>query len=355
MNRLCLDNSAFYGPYSGGVSLVWYELISRIIRDGKYKLKFIDAFSKGNKHRGMLSLDGYETQPDPFIRFTQYLPVYVKGKEKFLYHTPYYRYCLNPNAINITTVHDFTYEYFRSGLAKRVHCHQKYSSIRHSDYIVCVSENTKSDLLKFLPDIDEKKIRVIYNGVSDDYFVIDSSQSMPAIPFDAGSYLVYIGSRLSYKNFDFVKKYIGKTEYNLIIVGNRLSEEEEADLNNYLPKERYVCTGFLPNNQLNVIYNYAAALVYPSSYEGFGIPVIEAQKAGCPVIAYNASSIPEVIGETPLLMNVQTSEEFYEKLKLLEDNKLRGEVIRAGLKNAGRFGWEKMYKDYNSLYESIRR
>ena len=351
--KLWLDNSAFYGPVSGGVSLVWFELITRLIRDNKFSLRFVDAYSKNNKHRRMLNLEGYETQKDPFIKITQYLPVYTKEQERFIFHTPYYRYCLNPNAINITTVHDFTYEYYRKGLAKLVHCYQKYNAIRHSDYIVCISENTKKDLLKFLPDIDENKIRVIYNGVSDDYSVLDKSTSDPDLPFEAGTYLVFVGSRTSYKNFDFIKDKIVNTGLNLVIVGNCLSDIEEQDLLKYLPKERYCCTGFLPNNQLNIIYNYAAALVYPSSYEGFGIPIIEAQKAGCPVIAYNSSSIPEVIGDTPLLMNELSEKEFYEKIELLKLDDVRKSVIEAGIINASRFSWEKMFNEYTCLYESI--
>ena len=352
--KLCLDNSAFFGPVSGGVSLVWYELITRLIRDNNFNLKFIDAYSNNNKHRKMLNLDEYETQPDPLIKVTQYLPVYVKEQEKFIYHTPYYRYCLNPKAINITTVHDFTYEYYRNGLARQIHCWQKYRAIRNSDYIVCISENTKKDLLKFIPEINENKIRIIYNGVSEDYHLIDKSNHKPQLPFAAGSYLVFVGGRGSYKNFDFVKKHIGATKYNLVVVGNELSDNEVEDLKQFLPEERFVSTGFLPNQTLNEIYNYAAALVYPSSYEGFGIPVIEAQKAGCPVIAYNSSSIPEVIGNTPLLMKELTEQEFLEKIKLLKDENVRNSIVEAGINNATRFSWEKMYKEYVSLYESIK-
>lgn len=350
---LCLDNSAFFGPVSGGVSLVWYELITRLIRDNDFSLKFIDAFSRNNKHRKMLNLEEYETQSDPLIKVTQYLPVYVREQERFIYHTPYYRYCLNPKAITITTVHDFTYEYYRNGLAKHLHCWQKYRAIRHSDYIVCISENTKKDLLKFIPDIKENKIRIIYNGVSEDYHVIDKANHNPQLPFAAGSYLVFVGGRSTYKNFDFIKKHVGATKYNLVVVGNELSDNEVEDLKQYLPEERFVSTGFLSNQTLNEIYNYAAALVYPSSYEGFGIPVIEAQKAGCPVIAYDSSSIPEVIGETPLLMEELTGEAFIEKVNLLDDSRLMADVVASGIENAKRFSWERMYQEYKQMYTEI--
>ena len=138
-----------------------------------------------------------------------------------------------------------------------------------------------------------------------------------------------------------------------MIVGSPLSDEEVCDLERFLPRERYVCTGFLPNKDLNVLYNHAAALVYPSAYEGFGIPVIEAQKAGCPVIAYNNSSIPEVIGETPLLMNELTEKELLDKLSLLANDDLLKKVREDGLKNAARFSWDKMYQGYSNLYQEV--
>lgn len=354
MNKIWLDNCAFCGPITGGISTVWYELLIRLMSDNKFELNFIDVYTKGNKHRELLHFDNYKTISDPLFPLSQYLPFHIKEKEKFIFHSPYYRYCPTPNAINITTVHDFTYELYRGGLAKTLHCFHKYRSIRHSDYIVCISENTKKDLLFFLPDIDESKIRIVYNGVSEDYKVLDRTTMQPQLPFPPGSYLVFIGGRGSYKNFDFVKKHIGTTKYNLVIVGNKLSEEEKEDLKNYLPENRFASTGFLANDALNVIYNYAAALVYPSSYEGFGIPVIEAQKAGCPVIAYNASSIPEVIGETPLLMNELTKEEFERVISVLDKNNSKDIIVSEGIRNSKRFSWDKMFSAYMDIYEEIR-
>lgn len=350
---ILFDNVVFDLQKSGGISVVWYELVRRFLENNTLDVSFIDNGNTTNKYRKDLNIAvSAISGQDMYIPISRYLPVRINASEPFIFHSSYYRYCKSSYAKSITTVHDFTYEYFRNGFKKRLHCWQKYNAIRHSDYVVCISENTKKDLLKFLPDVDESKIRVIYNGVSEDYYVIDEDTERKKLPFEKGKYLVFVGNRVDeYKNFSLLKRCVSSSKYSLVIVGSKLSEEEKIDLEKYLPENRYKCMGFLPNEELNVIYNNAAALVYPSSYEGFGIPIVEAQRAGCPVIAYNASSIPEVIGDTPLLMNELTDEELLKKIELLSDEKLMKEVRSAGLENSKRFSWDKMYQDYLELYK----
>jgi len=113
---------------------------------------------------------------------------------------------------------------------------------------------------------------------------------------------------------------------------------------------RVFCTGRIDNVQLNVFYNCAYVLLYPSKYEGFGIPVLEAQKAGCPVIAYNASSIPEIIGDDSLLIHELSVDEIHRCLKILEDDTMRLQIINKGIINAQRFSWERMYDQVVELY-----
>ena len=282
-----------------------------------------------------------------FLKFKRYFVPNIDSKKPLIFHSSYYRYCKNCNAKVVTTVHDFTYEYFKSGLTKQIHCRQKYDAVRHSDIIVCISENTKQDLLYFLPDIDQGKIRVIYNGVSEDYHPIENRIK------EFERYVLFVGARDGYKNFKFVVETLKDTPFNLAVCGKPLSLEEQQFIDSTLGHSRYRVFENVDNHELNLIYNSVYCLAYPSSYEGFGIPVLEAQRAGCPVIALNKSSIPEIIGDTPLLMDKLDKSIFIEKLQILTDIHVRDSIIKSGLENSSRFSWNKMASEYLAIYNDL--
>lgn len=349
--KLILDNLIFSLQKSGGISVVWYELLLRLMKS-PIEIHYLNYLNENIfcKELNFTRNSIIKTDSSFLLVLKRYFSPYIKFNEPFIFHSSYYRTCDNPNAINITTVHDFTYEYYESGFRKRLHSWQKNKAIRHSDYIICISENTKKDLLKFLPDIDESKIRVIYNGVSNDYFRIKNKSELK-IPYGLNKYVLFVGARNEYKNFKLAVKAIAQTELKLVIVGPLLNENEKMFVEKcFEDPQRYHCTGRISNSELNKLYNCAYALLYPSMYEGFGIPVIEAQKAGCPVIAYNASSIPEIIGKTPLLLQRLCIDEIINRISLLKDTHTREQIISDGLENAKRFTWDKMYEQVIELY-----
>lgn len=352
--KIIIDNIIFYLQSSGGVSVVWTEIVERLLKEKKIDLKFIEYGVTNNIFRRSLRInDKLILNKNPlFLKVKRYISPIVRFNDKFIFHSTYYRLCKNKNAVNITTVHDFTYEYFfKENLGKKLHCKQKYYAIKKSDYIVCISESTKNDLLKFIPNVDENRIRVIYNGVSNSYKVL-KKERLNNLPYSKESYILFVSGRINRKNFSLAVESVALTKYNFVIVGPPLTINERKLLDSKL-LGRYTLLQNLNNEELNVIYNYAYCLLYPSSYEGFGIPVIEAQKAGCPVIAYNASSIPEIIGNTPLLMNELSSKEILNKLNKLSENGERESIIKNGLINSSRFSWDKTYDQYLSLYKEI--
>lgn len=352
--RIVYDNIVFGIQRHGGISVVWEELLKRTahIVDARYiDVDNANGFSYCRSNLEIPSSAVIKEINCPKI--TRYLPVHLSLEEPFLFHSSYYRYCTNPNAINITTVHDFTYELLRKGIRQKIHSWQKYSAIRHSAAVVCISENTKRDLLRLMPDVDEGKVSVIYNGVSEDYHVLDAPVSDNLLPFPSHSYVIFIGRRDSYKNFELTVKAVAATKWNILIVGSQLNESECKMVGKYLSEDRLQCKSHVSDEQLNQFYNEAAALVYPSSYEGFGLPVLEAQRAGCPVIAYNASSIPEVLATNILMMENISEKELIAKLMLLSDEKLMQEVCEAGIEYAERFSWDKMSKQYFDLYREV--
>lgn len=353
---IIFDNIIFSLQKRGGISVVWYEILSRILQKKNIKKKFIEyGNTSENIFRRNLNISFEEIFQRSLylIKIRRFFnPKLLALTDKFIFHSSYYRICNNKNAINITTVHDFTYEYYFKGIRKFIHVWQKHRAIKRSDYIICVSENTKKDLLYFIRGINPNNIRVIYNGVSDDYFPL-ICENEDSLPFSSGSYVLFVGARGGYKNFDIALRAVSKSAYNFIIVGEKLSRSEIKLLDIYIIKGQYVCLENISNNDLNILYNNAFCLLYPSAYEGFGIPVLESQKAGCPVIAYNRSSIPEIIGKTPLLLNELSVEAIVDCFKQIEEPELRKRIIQTGFDNCKQYTWNKMYTQVKEVYKEV--
>lgn len=355
--RVVFDNKAYYIQQFGGVSVLFKELQERILKDASVDSSFVEYGSGGNLYQKSLNIPVKRIiQKSPhFFTFKRLLPVGVKEHDPFIFHSTYFSYSSNPRAVNVNTILDFIEARVEEGIGCKFRlAYQKYV-IRKSDINVCISHSTKHDLLELCPDVPEEKVRVIHLSASSIYRLLHNKDI--ELPFPSKSYLIYVGSRFTRKNYHLLRDIIGQTDYNLVIAGNKLTEVERQELEKQIPDSRYVSLGYTEDERLNELYNNAAALIYPSSYEGFGIPILEAQQAGCPVIALNTSSIPEVISKEPLhcplLMNMGTKEELLTKIRMLSDKEMMAKVIGDGLENAKRFSWDKMYHEYRMLYESL--
>ena len=357
--KIYIDNIVFALQKSGGISVVWYELLKRLLTDPEIDLHMIDMPNQNIFRKNLTipsevlcenNLSGYP------LNIQRYLNPKVDAKGVF--HSSYYRTSSSGNSVNITTVHDFTYEYFRTGIPRLIHQVQKSQAIKNSKKIICVSQNTKVDLLNLFPSIRSENVRVISNGVDLVYRPIekDETQLLQICPFSSGEYLLYVGERKSlYKNFTLAVNTSKLTNRPLMMVGGGpLSEKDNQILLNVLGKNRFKLLLGINNEQLNRIYNHALCLIYPSLYEGFGIPVLEAQGAGCPVITTNKSSIPEVAGVGAILLDEINENQFADAVKLLENNSaFKNDLIEKGHQNAERFSWDKCYQETKQLYKEV--
>lgn len=352
--KIYFDNIIFSLQKSGGISVYFYEILKRFQKD-KRKFYILDSAGRNNENifykQLNISSEKIEEKSIFFNKILRYLDTKIKEKEKFIFHSTYYRVCNSKKAINITTVHDFTYEKYFKGLKKYVHSFQKKRAILRSDLIICISENTKKDLLNFIPEAKNKKIEVIYNGISEEFYKKEKIENNFDKEYSKQKYILYVGARRGYKNFKLALEIISRLEREFILIfvgGEELSLQEKKEIESFLG-ERYEHLKGVSTEKLNSLYNYAFCLLYPSEYEGFGIPVLEAMRAGCPVLAYENSSIPEVSGPSLLVKenNVVNYLENIEKL-LIKDN--RDKIIEEGIKYSQNFSWNETYKRLLEIY-----
>mgnify|MGYP003642532373 CR=1 FL=1 len=353
--NIIFDNIIFSLQKSGGISVYWFELISRFLKESEMDNLFLEGNEGGvNIFRNKLGIQSkyiLDSKDKYFI--PRYRDVDLNIVDcKFIFHSSYYRTLSRKtkkyNKVRqVVTVHDFTYELFTKGIKKWTHTIQKKKAIKAADIVICISENTKKDLLHFYPEFASKDIRVIYNGVSEEYYTLPLNIKVNK----KVCYFLFVGSRASYKNFYFAIEAISQTkDFVLKIVGPKLTEIEIELLNKYL-SQRWGFLENIDNSKLNQLYNEAFALLYPSSYEGFGIPLLEAMKTGCPFIAMNCSSIPEVAGEAGVLLENLSYDQF--NIAIATINKERNKIVSKGLEQANKFSWDKCYTETLKVYEEL--
>lgn len=357
--KIILDNVIFQLQISGGISNYWFQLIKYLMENKVDGLAFFDDRPTENIFRSLLKVGAVAQLGHQSIPLGRYLnPKLGSENTPAIFHSSYYRTSQNKKHINVTTVHDFTYERFIKTPSSLAHKMQKKQAILNSKGIICISENTKKDMLKFVPGSKNHDITVIPHGVSQDaYYILtqDELKTKTVGKFHSKGFLLYVGDRkAAYKNFDKAVKTAEKASFSLVIIGGGNLKPQEIDLLQKA-KVNHEHHGNVDNTTLNWFYNSAFALIYPSAYEGFGLPVIEAQMAGCPVIALNASSIPEVAGEAAILVKHNRTDDFVDAVEQLKDNELREKLIQKGLINAKHFTWQNTFERtldfYNFLME----
>lgn len=356
--NVTLDNIIFSIQKAGGISVVWYEHVKRLLQDPNFKPQFIEyANALNNVFRKELPISNEDiiNKWSVALKYWKYLDIYGNGSEPYIFHSSVYRIDHNKSALNVVTVHDFAYERYVKGYRQVINSFSKFGSIRKADAVICISESTKRDLLTYVPGVDESKIKIVYNGVGSDYFPMTQIQHTIDIPFDDKEFVLFVGNRRDYKNFKAALVTCKELGLPLVIAGGEVfTENETAELNSYLPQSRYYITGKISNSELNELYNRAGVLLYPSQFEGFGIPVLEAQRAGCPVVCLSLSSIPEVMGISDYCLIDTSFDSITDAVRILfNDSDSRNKEIERGFTNAARFSWDKTYQGTTEVYKTL--
>jgi glycosyltransferase involved in cell wall biosynthesis len=220
----------------------------------------------------------------------------------------------------------------------------KYHAIVNSSAFAVISQSTAHDLSTFYPQTAQKSLAVIHCAVSDE-FRVHSEEDIAAFKAANGidlPYFLLVGRRDNHKNvalfFQAFSRLPNREQYAIVMAGGgNALEPELRELAG--PAAGYA--GFFSDQDLSLAYSGAIALVYPSIYEGFGLPILEAMQSGCPVITCQNSSLPEVAGSAALYVGEYDYEEMNRALLSVQQPDVRSYLIKRGLERAKLFSWQK--------------
>lgn len=373
--RVLYDYQIMYLQRYGGISRYHYELLSEL--NSAYKEDSFSAcvdicnnyyFRKFGKHHNKYidkvrrkfiddnGLNERETikciknaiksgRPYDIIHPTYYYADYLlKQKREF------------GNVKFVITVHDMIYELFNlpdDSLVK-----QKRNILEQSDGIIAISQKTKEDLLEIYPQLKSKPIKVIYHGKNNDDLILNQDNRYDFVNRD---YFLFVGNRSGYKNFSVVLKAFSKVneieqgKYELICAGGgefNSDELEEIARLNIVDK---VFQYSLDDNALKQAYKNAKAFIFPSKYEGFGLPILEAYSQDCPVILSEASCFPEIAGDASVYFNPENVDQLAEKILFITqmEKEQRDKLLIRQRERLSLFSWKKTAIETYDFYKEI--
>ena len=258
----------------------------------------------------------------------------------------------------VITVYDMIYERFPSQFSGGQLTAAKKDAVSRADHVLCISENTRRDLID-ISGINADKVSVVYLGY-DELPVSVTTQHGNASLIGSGPYLFYVGSRGGYKNFESLLRAFAaspylKDNFSIICFGGGEFRKEEINLIRECKlsgtQVRQVSGG---DDILAQLYQNAVAFVYPSLYEGFGIPPLEAMSLGCPVICSNTSSIPEVVGDAGEYFDPKEPESIRASIEfVLGSPGRRDELVMKGRVRCAMFNWARCANETLAIYRSL--
>jgi glycosyltransferase involved in cell wall biosynthesis len=374
--KVLYDHQIFVMQRYGGISRYFFELIKNINQnnDISYELSiaqtnnyFINSSFLADKSCLVNKSNKRFSSPIRKI-FGQEKDLNLELSKKKLieqdfdiFHPTYY----NPYFLNyiwkkpfVLTIHDMIHEIFPEyySLADPTSLWKRTLAER-ANKIIAVTENTKKDIIKFL-EISSSKVNVIHHGVLID--AKNENMKDTAIHFSLPEkYLIFVGSRERYKNFYFfigsIAPFLLKNEKIFVVCagGGSFSIEEMAFLRR-LNIDSKVTQYDVTDDELIYLYKNAICFVFPSLYEGFGMPILESFACGCPVIASYASSLPEIGGDAAAYFDPKDTISLRDSVeKVINDRVLQENMKLKGYEQLKKFSWEKTAKETKNLYKSI--
>lgn len=308
----------------------------------------------------------------PYILFKIYVKAFPRGcnfllRDANIYHeTNYVPFTSQNGCKKISTIFDMSYKLYPEFHPKKRVFFMSFNEkkMRNVDHILTISENAKSEIVDIL-NIPEERVTVTYPACGSSYCLIEDKQHIRSWLEGLGirkEFVLYVGTLEPRKNIETILfavhllKERKSADILLVLVGARgwlyrgiLNLIEELGL-----RENVKVLGYIPEEDLPVLYNGAELFVFPSFYEGFGLPPLEAMACGCPVITSSSPSLSEVVGDAGIMVSPYDVEALaFEIERVLHDSELRTHLREKGIARAKQFSWGKCARETLAVYEKV--
>lgn len=365
-------DARFYGPTGKGLGRYVQELVDNIInidQDNEYVVylsqknfdEFVIPISMQDRIRKQAIKAGWYGLSEQFV-----MPYYFWKDNLDLVHIPHFNVPVLITKKFIVTIHDLILTKFPTirattlnpwlyrikDMAYRIVI---WLAIKRAKKIIAVSEYTKKDIIENFR-VDPKKISVTLEGVAnlakgrDNLFVakLDKEETLSEYKID-NPFLLYVGNAYPHKNLEglinvFCEIYKDNVDLRLVLVGKEdyfyKRTKEYARALWQSKNNPVIFAGYVPDAKLEILFKNALAYVFPSFYEGFGLPPLEAMARGCPVVSSNKTSMPEILEEACVYFDPDNQNDMKEKIKIvINDKALRDELIRKGYEQVKKYNW----------------
>jgi glycosyltransferase involved in cell wall biosynthesis len=295
------------------------------------------------------------------------LPLKLRSLGAELLHSPHYVRPLLCTIPSVVTIHDCIHllfpQYLPNRMAFRYARFVMGSAIRNSAIVFTVSEASRADILRFYPSTDPAKVHVVPNAIDAELLVDPGEAERERVRERyqiRGRFVLFAGNVKPHKNlerliraFARVRCQEGNEDLRLVVIGDDVSRyaslRRTADEAGVRQEVRFF--GFVPHETLAALYRMATVFAFPSLYEGFGLPPLEAMACGTPVVTSRISSLPEVVGDGALLVDPYNEDDIAQGIaRLLDDQDLRARLIERGLERAASYSWARSVRQIHAGY-----